>query len=241
MTNTFIPSSEWYNSEISLILRLLGCFAWERGLLRFRWGEIAYHRLGLGIGYSVYHDSAHFRFHLLWLNLYLKAPMLIRQRTGTEDWCATYGISTFERAIHCNWRNRCKIIPLPWEWGSCVRWSVFDANGGKHPIIHQYDDGPYQDGRHIEKHPFVYILRDGTVQNRTATIHGEEQEWRWAWFRWLPWPRKILRCISITFDDEVGERTGSWKGGTIGCGFEWRDGESMKSCLQRMQHEREFR
>lgn len=238
--NAFIPSRERYGRRIPLILRWLGCFAMQGNSWRFRWGELSSGKLGFALGYSVYHEEAHWRIQILWPSIYIKAPMLIRQKPGTEDWCASYGFSTFEKAIHLNWRRRVKIIDMPWAYGSAVRWSVFDANGNKHLKIHQYDDGPYQDQRHIETHPFVYVLRDGTIQNRTATIYGEEMEWRLRYTPWLPWPRKIRRSISITFDDEVGERTGSWKGGTIGCGFEWRDGESMKRCLQRMQHEREF-
>lgn len=241
MNRTFIPSSEWYNEKVPAILRLLGCFGWERGLLRFHWGEISYKRFGFALGYSIYHDTAHFRLQLLWLSLYLKAPMLITQRPDTEDWNANYGASTFDGAIHLNWRLKCKIVHMPWTWGSAVRWSVFDADGKKMSIVHQYDNGPFVDGRHTERHPFVYVLRSGKIQNRIATIHGEELEWRLRYFPWLPWPRLIKRSIAIKFDDEVGERTGSWKGGTIGCSFEWRDGESMQSCLQRMQHEREFK
>ena len=181
-----------------------------------------------------------FGLHLLWLNLYLKVPVLIRERPGTEDWCASYGMHTFGDAIHFNWRTKCKIISLPWAFGSAIRWDVFDASGNKRKKISQYDDGPFEDGRYVETWLFIYVLRSGNIQNRTATIHGEEMEWRLKWFPWLPWPRKIHRSIAISFDDEVGERSGSWKGGVTGCSFEWRDGESMKGCLLRMQHEREF-
>lgn len=242
MTDTpYIPRSDRYWSEVPRVLRWLGCFAWERGSLRFRWGEVSYNRFGFGLTYSVYHETAHVCVHILWIALYLKAPMLIRQRPGTEDWNARYGASTFEGAVHLNWRLRCKIVHMPWTWGSAVRWSVFDANGKKHPIVHQYDDGPYVDQRHIEKHPYVYVLRSGEIQHRTATIYGSEIEWRLRYTPWLPWPRKVSRSIDVRFDDEVGERTGSWKGGCIGCSYEWRDGESMRGCLQRMQHEREFK
>lgn len=237
----YIPRSERYGRELPAILRLLGCFGWERGLLRFRWGEISYRRFGFGLTYSVYHETAHFCLHLLWIALYIKAPMLIRQRSGTEDWSACYGAHTFEDGIHFNWRLKCKIVRFPWAWGGAVRWRVFDAEGRKHRKIAQYDDGPFADNRHIERHPYVYVLRSGEIQNRTATIYGSEMEWRLLYFPWLPWPRKVSRSIEVTFDDEVGERSGSWKGGCIGCSYEWRDGESMHGCLQRMQHEREFR
>lgn len=240
---TFIPTSERYGRDIPQFLRWLGCFRMLSDSWGFIWGEIGFRRLGFALEYSVYHDEAHIRICIGWPAFYFKVPMIITQRPGTEDWNATYGFATFEGAIHFNWRLKCKIIHMPWTWGSAVRWSVFDAIGRKIPKIHEYgkDKGPYEDGRHVETHPFVYVLRSGEIQKRTATIWGEEMEWRLRYFPWLPWPRLIKRSIAITFSDEVGERSGSWKGGTIGCSFDWRNGESMRSCLQRMQHEREFK
>lgn len=243
MSTPFVPRSERYWSDLPRWLRALGCFGWERGVLRFKWGEIAYRRLGLGLKYSVYHDEAHVMVQLGWPTFHIKAPMVIRQRPGTEDWNASYGFSTFEDAIHLNWRLWLKLIYLPWSYGSAIRHSVFDPSGRKRPYVAEYgnETGVFKDGRCVEKHPYVYVLRSGEIQHRTATIYGDEMEWRLRYFPWLPWPRKIRRSISIDFDAEVGERTGSRKGGVTGCSFEWRDGESMKSCLQRMQHEREFR
>lgn len=243
MHDVFIPQSERYGREIPWLLRGLGCFAMERTSWRFNWGELSFRRFGLALGYSVYHEGATVNVMLGWPNIFIKAPMLITQRPGTEDWNASYGVSTFDDSIHFNWRLKFKLVKLPWAWGTAVRWSVFDGNGNKRPVIQEYDKcaGPYADGRHVEKHPFIYVLRSGEIQNRTATIWGEELEWRLYYLPWLPWPRLIRRSIHIDFDAEVGERTGSWKGGTMGCGWEWRNGESMKSCLQRMQHEREFR
>lgn len=87
-----------------------------------------------------------------------------------------------------------------------------------------------------ETHPYRYTLRNGTVQERTATIRAEY--WRWTRY-W--WPRvKDLRAIDVQFNDEVGERTGSWKGGTIGCGYNMLPGESPLDTLRRMEAERKF-
>lgn len=58
-------------------------------------------------------------------------------------------------------------------------------------------------------------------------------------------PRKPLlgdvqRTIDVEFDDEVGERSGSWKGGTMGCGYEMRASETPWETLRRMERERKF-
>lgn len=88
--------------------------------------------------------------------------------------------------------------------------------------------------------PYRYARRCGEVQERTATFYAERWEHRYNWIRWLPFPRRIATSISIDFDDEVGERTGSWKGGVLGCGYDLRPGESPLECLRRMERERKF-
>lgn len=56
----------------------------------------------------------------------------------------------------------------------------------------------------------------------------------------LPFPRMIRNSIDVYFDGEVGKETGSWKGGTIGCDYDLKKGETMLECLRRMEVEREF-
>ena len=46
--------------------------------------------------------------------------------------------------------------------------------------------------------------------------------------------------MSVNFSDEVGERSGSWKGGTLGCGYDLLKNETMEQCLRRMEKERKF-
>lgn len=91
-----------------------------------------------------------------------------------------------------------------------------------------------------ESHPYQYTLRDGEVQNVTATIGVSEREWRWRWFKWLPFPRRISKTIDVDFSEEVGEERGSWKGGTLGCGYEMLADETPVECLRRMEKERKF-
>lgn len=88
--------------------------------------------------------------------------------------------------------------------------------------------------------PYKYILKSGTIQERIATCRVEEMEWRWRKLMFLPFPRIIRRSIEVEFDNEVGERSGSWKGGTLGCGYTMLKGESIEDCLRRMEKERKF-
>ena len=73
------------------------------------------------------------------------------------------------------------------------------------------------------------------------TPSQEDREWRWKLLFIWPYPRKIHRTIDVQFDDEVGEETGSWKGGTLGCGYTLKRGESMLQCLRCMEKERLFK
>lgn len=105
-----------------------------------------------------------------------------------------------------------------------------------------------------ETYPYTYILNSNYYeadrlgkafntanrQYRQATLKVSEREWRPNWTRKIPIFRKISKSIDIEFDDEVGERTGSWKGGTIGCSYEMRKNETPEQCLRRMEIERRF-
>lgn len=87
-----------------------------------------------------------------------------------------------------------------------------------------------------EAHPYLYVMRNGTVQNRVATISMEYSSW------WRPWPLffKSRRYIDVSFDKGVGERVDSWKGGVYGCGYEVKRGEAPVQALRRMERERRF-
>lgn len=96
------------------------------------------------------------------------------------------------------------------------------------------------DGREVMTYPYRYVLKNGTVQERTATVCVERRTWRPRSLRWTSLFEKESISIDVAFSDEVGERAGSWKGGCTGCGYELRRGESPLECLKRMESERVF-
>lgn len=73
-----------------------------------------------------------------------------------------------------------------------------------------------------------------------TTIYVEEREWRPKWLKWTNLFSKIERTIDVKFSKEVGKRKGSWKGGTVGCGYLILPNEDPLDCLKRMEKEREF-
>lgn len=138
----------------------------------------------------------------------------------------TYGFSFHEDLLFLRYGNDTghskdrhkthRAFYMPWAWNH---------------VRHTVDETTRQTA------DYTYTLESGEVQHRTATIVADEREWRRAFW----WPRKMVRrSIDVTFNDEVGERTGSWKGGTIGCGYELLPNETPLACLRRMERERKF-
>lgn len=84
---------------------------------------------------------------------------------------------------------------------------------------------------------YTYYLKNGEVQQRKASVTVERRTW---YMRGWSWKKKVITCIDVAFNDEVGERAGSWKGGTIGCSYELLPDETPEHCLRRMESEREF-
>lgn len=90
-----------------------------------------------------------------------------------------------------------------------------------------------------ETYDYTYRLKNGEVQHRKATVYVDRVTWRMRWWPLLPFKKKRT-CINVQFDQEVGEGTGSWKGGCVGCGYEMKIGETPLETLRRMESERKF-
>lgn len=216
-------------------------FRWfERGKREwravFRWADIS-GGFGLALALCLFEEGYSLHVRLGWPNIFLKLPTPRAWRREPDEMMESWGFSFFERDIHLNWGRHVKIVHLPWDW-TFVSWHVWRDGQWVAKSKGEYNP-PYSDGRTVETHSYKYTLRNGTVQERTATIYGEVGKWRWRWSL-FGWPNRSSRSISITFSDEVGERTGSWKGGCIGCGYDWLDGETMLDALRRMEIERKF-
>lgn len=168
---------------------------------------------------------------LLFLNRWVRDPEEIMER---------WGVYYHMRSVWFCWGNKSKVFYLPWDFEH-VKHEVRRPDGSWVPYVGSWEKDKEPDGRWCETYPYHYILKSGEVQERMATVYVERREWRWRWFLWLPWPRKRSVSIDVNFNGEVGERTGSWKGGCIGCGYELKKHETPLECLRRMEREREFK
>lgn len=178
-------------------------------------------------------------FCLDFFGLLIALPFLDRYRYEPHEIMESWGVYYFERAIWFTWGDNCKSISMPWSYRH-IKHEVMRPDGSWVPYVGCYEKDKEPDGRWESTHPYRYVLRSIEVQERAATIYVERMEWRQRWLKWCPLFARKRQAINVTFSDEVGERTGSWKGGTIGCGYELRKGESPLSCLRRMEQEREF-
>jgi hypothetical protein len=79
----------------------------------------------------------------------------------------------------------------------------------------------------------VHYTKVGRKQEADITFTGEEREWRWKWFTWLPLFSKVERVIDCDSNVELGKKAGSWKGGMMGWSCEWDLDESMESAFRR--------
>ena len=99
---------------------------------------------------------------------------------------------------------------MPWSW-----------NHKEHKILSK-----------PESYSFIYRLKSGVIQKRIATIQKESRLWKRFW---IPY-RKYKEYIDIQFNDEVGERSGSWKGGTLGMSYNMLPNETPNETLRRLEN-----
>lgn len=151
---------------------------------------------------------------------------------GKEPQWAAYASGDFGLTFH--WGLRRKALYWPWTWHT-LAYEEMLPDGTWRSVFNRDDKAAY-----VEHHPYTYMLQSGEIQHRTAAVSKRRHVICYRAFKALGWPRWIKEGIDVTFSDEVGERTGSWKGGTIGCGYDLRPDETIGDCLRRMEAERKF-
>ena len=173
------------------------------------------------------------------------------QSVFEKSYTHRYGITFFERQIHFHW-DETKVINLPWHW-EIVRHDLLLPGGSvyysnRYPLKKKQQSFYWYEVLEGKRSPYpeygvsvkaaeyidiIHTLKNGTVQKAKIRLAGEEREWRWKWLRWLPWPRFIRRTVDCSSDIELGERSGSWKGGMMGWSCEWRKNETMEDAFWR--------
>jgi hypothetical protein len=239
MKETYRHEFNWWQHILGM---LFGMWRINKDSVDFKWGYFA-PKFGfeLMLYRGGYFDQRYaVSFCPIWGVWHIKLPM----KTRIPESCDTprYGVQIHGNAfwIHLGGKmnswEQCdsKIISyrLPF-----VSWE-FEYHKQQAPDGSMIQGGyEHRDSAYTETHSYKYVLRSGEEQNVHATCLIEE----WCHHRkWLPFVKRKSRGINIDFSGEVGEETGSWKGGTVGCRWDMEKGETIEQCLRRMERERKF-
>ena len=225
-------------------MKWLGVWRINRDSIDFKWG---YFSPSFGLAAKLhrggYFDSRYaITFHPIWGCWHIKLPFSTKLAEGCD--LPEYGVAIhndtfwiytggdFDSSIGQCTSNKWITWYLPW-----FAWE-FEFHHWASPNGAWVDGGwENKDNAYHETHDYKYVLKNGDVQQRKATIREEERQWHRKWF---PWVKMNRRTIDVEFNEEVGEKTGSWKGGCTGCGYDMEPGESMVDTLRRMEKERKF-
>lgn len=194
------------------------------------WNRFAITKWRWEISLCKFKESWAIKLFFIWIRLWQPKtePVDVMEKWG-------FGID-FGEHIHFSWRNSHRFFRTPF--------SRYNFRVEKLCV-----PGVYIDNKEAEEaaymrfvYPYHYTLESGEVQNRIARVTVEKSLYTYHFFlcRWLKWPRFCKLWACIEFSDEVGEETGSWKGGCVACWFEIKPGETVAECLRRMELTRKF-
>jgi hypothetical protein len=213
----------------------------------YSWGELAWGRhLGLCLYVANWGETHNtLVIKVLKLTAFVHVPLgfpVVIEPYSLHD-C---GLQLIPEHLKLSWGHSVSFLTAwPWSWAfykhwQCVKYRDLPRNSE----VEYWVEVP----RNMYGHSFMttktfaygYRLKSGEIQKRIATVGMERREWRMRGLMWLPWPRLVKTTIDVQFNEEVGERTGSWKGGTTGGGYDMLPGETMEQTLYRMERERTF-
>lgn len=217
---------------------------------RYAWGEFYWGGKDLGIEYNQgYHSHSSLIIRLPFLfKAYINIGKEREPEWDDEEWGYGFYVYTWSEDVVFNWGKHRYRFEFPWMF----KWQSTEILDFDRKVLHAITNkdnqvylngGKFEQGENIKKtiaksYDYVYKLKDGSTQNRIATIKCIERR---TWGRkWFPWKRCIETSIHIKFNEEVGEESGSWKGGCIGCNYDILPEETPEQCLRRMERERKF-
>lgn len=209
-----------------------------------KWISLYFGKCNFGITYEV--GSYFSKWHQIHIALYFAQAFINLPIDSGRDECDNpeYGFMFHHNSFWIYYGlNKQWSFNLPWFDYKWVRTSYLLKGGNwVNDTPKQKQDWDFYNNKYVweETYPYTYTLNNGSIQERTATIKVCEREWRRKWFTWTKLTSKSRKTIEVEFSDEVGEETGSWKGGTVGCGYDILGNETPLECLRRMEKERKF-
>ena len=210
--------------------------------------EISWPRASIGLRVLVHDNDYQGSSWMLWIGLGLiqfYIPLFIKGKEYGVGEEPGWGLDmSCEFGIVWRWGQ----VYKQWDWPFhtiMLDWSFENKNGGWTNInrsIHYDEDGNYQRRPNAYSHTYdyTYRLQSGETQHRKATIIKERFTRGRHILSKLGWPSRVEYSIDVEFDGEIGEETGSWKGGCVGCGYTMFSHEIPGMTLRRMERERKF-
>ncbi len=210
--------------------------------------EISWKRWSLAFEFIFDHDAEYgspwmLHVHFLLLSLFIHFPLAWEPSSKREPYMREWqrwGFSQCDDSIRFRWNEYVKCWNLPWFSSVFQRHEVRRSDGSWVPYVGSWEQGKEADGREIFTFPYCYVLKRGEAQERIATVYVDRMAWRRKGFEWSRLFETERQYISVEFSGEDGERSGSWKGGCVGCGWEMLPGETVEQTLRRMERERVF-
>lgn len=177
-----------------------------------------------------------------WGSIYLRLPIDTGNNETAES--KTYGLMFYN--VNGNFPTEFWVrgfpklsFDFPWSYKFLKR-EVLTKGGwiteDKKNKMDFWNKDLWKDKIVYENHPYKYVLKSGKVQEVEALIHRVNFYWK----RWFGIQIKRIDYIEVEFSSEVGERSGSWKGGCISCSYEQKLSETPYETLKRMELERKF-
>jgi hypothetical protein len=241
-----------FNWWQKILHHLLGMWRINRDSIDFSWGYFA-PRFGLELRLmrGGYFDQRYaIGFCFIWGVFHVKLPFKTKLAEGCNlpqyGFCVSnntamfYWGGEFDESIGQMSKPRVKCWDLPFVSMVFETHEILSKDGGWVKVGAKGCPDSWdfrQDGALTETHKYTYTLKSGKVQEVDATCTVEQRVWH---RKWLPFLKLKHKCIDISFSNEVGERSGSWKGGVTGTSYEMLPNETIEQCLRRMEHERKF-
>lgn len=252
----------WADRKAPLLARIIALGrsiyweGWRKTSIRAPYGEVSFCALIFALCLGS-HGRPHLHVAVPGVQLFLRLPrwrILEYLTRGPNDmdrraygFSWRFGADWAGYGFHVQWGRRSHTISLPWGWnkrkGDYRReYLAIDGNWYDRDVFpHEWrkDEAVGPQPRRISR-PYPYLTRSGVFQGDiTATAHMERTHMVYRVLG-IPTKRVTKYSIDVEFDKEVGSERGSWKGGTVGCGYDMQPGETVEQTLHRMRRERDF-
>lgn len=199
--------------------------------------EVHWGREPFGIKISECDDDGYDFRRQLWFGFgFVQAFIPLWRISAVDTWdrkADEWGVHADREHIWLRWGKRSKSLDWPWT-PTTLAYEKLMPDGSWRNVFKD-DEKPNE-----AAYPYTYVLESGEVQRRTATVSKRRHVLTFTGTKVFKWPRWVMESIDVSFDAEVGERSGSWKGGCLGCAYTMRRGEYMLDTLRRMETERKF-